>query len=112
MSLLRLSGNRAWAGGAILYDMQTPANWTVTDCTIDNNTASNYGGGIGAVGFPGGQYAVNVLIQRTVFTGNVAGGSGGGGGGGMNLAVSPNTPLPQFTVDNCTFAANVATAGA
>jgi len=120
-----LSGNSAGeasSGGGIMSgpSFKTPADVTIINSTISDNSAPDFGGGIA-----GGSWGVTI-INSTV-SGNSAGDSGGGIAGGfvriMNSTISGNSAAnsgggiaalySQFlvTIDNSTFTGNSAASG-
>jgi hypothetical protein len=69
------------------------AELTVSDCTLSENTANGYGGGLFNAG--------PATVSDSTFSGNVADYVFGGVGGGM-------TNLAELTVSDCTFSDNTA----
>jgi hypothetical protein len=109
-----IAGNRAAAdGGGVDMRGFAPGYVTVTQTTITNNSAGGSGGGV-ALGQEtfrprGNTYglSINLLIDRSTISGNIASGTGPGGGGiylagavGGNGATILNSTIANNTAFN------------
>ncbi len=95
-----ITGNTAANGGGLNNSASAspsvPANLTLNNCEVSNNTSTSSGGGMQNFS------TSTVIINGSTFSGNMGGSTTGGGGGQFNGTVR---------ITNSTFANNTATAG-